>query len=303
MTITKVNCPANKVAIKCPYTQTPELIVVHNTFGTSSAMSEVSYMLGNDKYVSFHYAVDNERAVQGIDENRCAWHSGNYPINLKSIGIEICYSKNGGEIFEQSENNAAELIADILKRYGWGIDKVRYHKEFANTSCPHKTLELGWERFLNKVRAKLNVAPAPTPAPSTPAPQAVKYSAGSYKVIASNGVNVRPEPNTNKKPVATIGFGSMQGIDRTEGSWGHLSNNAGWICLDYCSKTDAPTPTPNVKGYVLGRYKVNTTDGLRVRTGPSVDNPRIKTYPNGTIFDTYQISGNWAKTPSRICMP
>ena len=134
MQISKVNCPENKIAIKCPYTQTPEMIVVYNTAATSSAISEISYMLDNNNYVSFHYAVDNDRVVQGVDENRCAWHAGNYPINLKSIGIEICYSMTGGEIFEQAGRNAAILIASILKQYSWGLDRVRYYKEFANTN-------------------------------------------------------------------------------------------------------------------------------------------------------------------------
>ena len=78
MQITKVNCPANKVKYKCPYTMNAEYITVHNTANDASAMAEVSYMLSNNNYTSFHYAVDDYRVVQGIDTNRNAWHAGKY---------------------------------------------------------------------------------------------------------------------------------------------------------------------------------------------------------------------------------
>ena len=193
MQISKVNCPENKIAIKCPYTQTPEMIVVHNTAATSSAMSEISYMLDNNNYVSFHYAVDNDRVVQGVDENRCAWHAGNYPINFKSIGIEICYSMTGGVIFEQAGRNAAILIASILKQYGWGIDRVRYYKEFANTNCPHITLEKGLDRFLNMIKEQLGEV-------SVNIPQEQSSSASVNKqvrVTAIQGLNARSGADIN----------------------------------------------------------------------------------------------------------
>ena len=158
MKITKVVCPSDKIKIKCPYTMEPEYVTVHNTANDASAMSEVSYMLGNSNEVSFHYAVDDTRAVQGIDENRNAWHAGDGSKgkgNRKSIGIEICYSKSGGSNFTKSEKNAAILVADILKRYGWGIDKVKRHKDWSGKNCPHRTIKLGWDRFLKMVEAEL----------------------------------------------------------------------------------------------------------------------------------------------------
>lgn len=69
-------CPQSKWNIKCPYTMTPQYITIHNTANDASAMSEVSYMIGNNNQTSYHYAVDDYRAVQGILENRNAWHAG-----------------------------------------------------------------------------------------------------------------------------------------------------------------------------------------------------------------------------------
>ena len=157
--ITYVKCPENKYSIKCPYVMNPTRIVVHNTASTASAMNEISYMLTNDKTTSFHYAVDDTRAVQGLPLNRNGWHAGdgrNGKGNRYGIGIEICYSKTGGEKFTKSEENGAELVAMLLKQYNWGIDKVTKHQDYSGKYCPHKKLDLGWQRFLDMVQDKLD---------------------------------------------------------------------------------------------------------------------------------------------------
>lgn len=162
MKITNVICPQSKYSIKCPYEMTPEYITVHNTYNDASAMSEVSYMLGNNLKTSFHAAVDNERIVTGIPFNRNGWHAGdgkNGTGNRKSIGIEICYSKSGGERFIQAEKLAAEYIAYLLKQYGWGLDRVKKHQDWSGKYCPHRTLDMGWQRFLNIVASYYNKKP------------------------------------------------------------------------------------------------------------------------------------------------
>lgn len=163
MQITNVKCPEKKYSIKCPYEMTPEYITVHNTYNDASAMSEISYMLGNNLKTSFHVAVDNERVVTAIPFNRNAWHAGDGrgAGNMKSIGIEICYSKSGGERFDEAEELAAEYIAYLLKQYGWGIDRVRTHKSWSGKYCPHRTLDYGWERFLDKIRHYLGLQTNP----------------------------------------------------------------------------------------------------------------------------------------------
>ena len=160
MQITNVRCPENKYSIKCPYEMTPEGITVHNTYNDASAMAEISYMLGNNLKTSFHVAVDNERVVTGIPFNRNTWNAGdgrNGFGNRKTISIEICYSKSGGERFDEAEELAAEYIAYLLKQYGWGIDKVGTHQMRSGKYCPHRTLDYGWDRFLDKIRHYLGL--------------------------------------------------------------------------------------------------------------------------------------------------
>ncbi|MEE0752567.1 MAG: hypothetical protein U0O00_07600, partial [Frisingicoccus sp.] len=67
-----------------------------------------------------------------------------------------CFSLSGGERFIQAEKNTAEFIAEILKRKGWGIERVKKHQDWNGKYCPHRTLDMGWGRFLNMIRGFLN---------------------------------------------------------------------------------------------------------------------------------------------------
>lgn len=161
--ITKNICPETKWNIKCPYNMKPIGITVHNTANDASALSEIKYMISNNAETSFHYAVDDKEAVQGLPLDRNGWHAsdGNGPGNRTTIAIEICYSKSGGERFDKAEENAAELIADLLKKYGWDISVVKRHYDYAPDKkyCPHRTMDKGWDRFLNMIKAKLEDNP------------------------------------------------------------------------------------------------------------------------------------------------
>jgi len=160
--------PVSKYSIKCPYKMTPIGITVHNTANDASALNEIAYMTNNNYEISYHYAVDDIQAVQGLPLNRNGWHAsdGNGTGNRKTIAIEICYSKSGGARFDKAEENASELIAQLLKQYGWGIDRVKRHYDYAPNKkyCPHRTMDKGWDRFLNMIKAKLNSSSTqPTP--------------------------------------------------------------------------------------------------------------------------------------------
>ncbi len=159
MNIVKNLVDPEKYGIKCPYEMVPEFIVVHNTYNDAPARNEIAYMIGNDNKTSFHYAIDDEEIVQGIPEDRNAWHAsdgGNGAGNRKGIAIEICYSESGGEKFIAAEKLAAKFIACKLMEKGWGIDRVKKHQDFADKYCPHRTLDMGWERFLQMVKTELD---------------------------------------------------------------------------------------------------------------------------------------------------
>lgn len=151
--------PQSKYNIKCPYLMNAAFIVVHNTANDASARDEIAYMISNNNEVSFHYAIDDKEIVQGIPENRNAWHAGdgrNGKGNRYGLSIEICHSKSGGKRFDEAEKLAAKFIAYKLKENGWGIDRVKKHQDFSGKYCPHRTLDMGWQRFLGMVKSELD---------------------------------------------------------------------------------------------------------------------------------------------------
>ena len=157
MNIVKKLCPQERYDIKCPYLREPDRIVVHNTANDAPAANEISYMINRPEEVSFHFAADDTEVVQGLPLERNAWASGDGlgAGNLRGIHVEICYSKSGGERFQRAEENAARLIAELLKERGWGLDRVTKHQDYDGKYCPHRTLDLGWERFLKMVKKYL----------------------------------------------------------------------------------------------------------------------------------------------------
>ena len=226
--------PKDKYAIKCPYTRTPTRVVIHNTANDAPAANEISYMRYNDLEISFHYAVDDVNIVQGIPESRNAWASGDGhgKGNMEGIHIEICYSKSGGEKFDKAEQNAAEFTANLLKKYGWGIDKVTKHRDYDGKYCPHRTLDRGWQRFLSMVKRYMEPAKAPVASKLTP-----------YLIRKNcrDALNIRKGPSTNYGILGQIkdtlrytiveersGPGSHKG-------WGRLKAG-GWIALDWVKK-------------------------------------------------------------------
>lgn len=291
MEIIQLLCPSDKYSIKCPYSMIPQGITIHNTANDASAKNEVSYMLTNNNKVSYHFAVDDIRAVQGIPLDRNAWHAGdggNGFGNRYTIGIEICYSKSGGDRFHVAERNGAELTARLMLQYGWGISTigtkvVNTHQSRSGKYCPHRTLDEGLERFWNMVRekyAELSGQPIPTPAPT---PSAPAVSGDSYLVRVTTGaLNIRAGAGTQYDITGCIRDRGTYTIVETNGDWGRLKSGAGWICLRYTSKgsgsTVPSTPTQPVGHYVGESVTINGVYTSSMSTKKL--NPAVKT---GTI--------------------
>lgn len=175
MEIKKNLVPENKYKIKCPYRMTPEFIVVHNTANDASAANEITYMRRNNNETSFHFAVDDKEIIQGLPLDRNGWHAGdgdNGRGNRKGIAIEICYSKSGGERFIAAEKLAAKFIAELLHERGWGVKQVKKHQDFSPNKkyCPHRTLKMGWQRFLNMIQDELDALKKPKKEPAEDGP-------------------------------------------------------------------------------------------------------------------------------------
>lgn len=170
---------ANKYSIKAPYSMKAEYITVHNTANDASAANEIAYMIRNNNATSFHVAIDDKEAIEAIPFSRNAWHAGdgaNGTGNRKSIGIEICYSKSGGDRYKKAEANAIEYIAQALVQLGLNPDCVRYHKQWSGKNCPHRIIAEGREdsfkaaieKRYNELKNPKPVAPKPKPVVPSP---------------------------------------------------------------------------------------------------------------------------------------
>lgn len=158
-TIVDKYIPTSKYDRKAPYSMSAETITFHNTANDATALGEISYMTTNDNQTSCHVAIDNIHAVQAIPFSRSAWHAGDGASgagNRKSIGIEVCYSKSGGVKYAAAEENAIEYIAHIFKDKGWGIGRVKWHRDWSGKNCPHRVLDEGRATSVhNRISAKL----------------------------------------------------------------------------------------------------------------------------------------------------
>lgn len=141
---------------------TPTTITIHNTGNPSStARNERGWLMNpkNDRTASFHIVVDENEAIEVIPLNEVAWHAGDgsgaKSGNRTSIGIEICESGNYAKTLE----NAAELVAKLLKDFGWGVDRLRRHYDWSGKICPRLMYDggkwTGWKKFLKLVEEKL----------------------------------------------------------------------------------------------------------------------------------------------------
>lgn len=198
---------SSKYSIKCPYSMKATRIVVHNTANDASARNEISYMISNNNQVSFHYAIDDIEVVQGLPENRNGWHAGdgNGKGNREGIAIEICYSKSGGTRFINAEKLASKFIAQLLKEKGWGISEVTKHQDYSGKYCPHRTLDMGWQRFLNMVQDELNTLNGvQSNSASTTSNGKLENYSGYVEVIyaGSDGLDYHSSPSWDSKTVA-----------------------------------------------------------------------------------------------------
>lgn len=255
----------SKYNIKCPYSMTPTRIVVHNTANDASANNEIKYMISNNNEVSFHYAVDDKEVVQGIPTNRNAWHAGdgNGTGNRNGIAVEICYSKSSGDRFIKAEQNAAKFIAQLLKERGWGIDKVTKHQDYSGKYCPHRTLDMGWQRFLNMVSAEMGNATGTTTTTTSSSGVTGDITYQSYDNVKKQWL---PEV-VNYNDYAG-NFGNAMGGLRAKCEYGEIKmqvHTVGGSWLDWVSSKNYKKNDKNNGNSYAGIYNKNV-DGVRIKS-------------------------------------
>lgn len=301
--------PSSKYSLKAPYSMTPEYITVHNTSNSASAQNEITYMKNNNNATSYHVCIDEKYVIQAIPFNRNAWHAGdgaNGTGNRKSIGIEIARSTStDSNLFAEAEKNAAKYIATLLKQYNWTTAKVKRHKDWSGKNCPHKTIQLGWDRFIKMIQKELDVLNGKV---TTSQPTTTSYKIGSYNknVKTTDSLNIRAKRNPSATKTGTIPKGTIVKVDyilyqdnsvSKKGSlWGsvYTEYGDGFICMDYVTPTTAAVTTTKKVS-----YKVRiTVASLNIRKGPGASYAVNGSVSKGQVFTIVEEKDGWGKLKS-----
>lgn len=233
--------------------------------------------------IGYHFYVRKDGSIyRGRKENTVGAHA--YGSNYTSIGICAEGNFETDTMSAEQKNSIIELVNYLKNKYG--VTKVLRHKDVNATACPGKNYP--FDEIVNGVASE--------------ATKSSENADNEYLVkVTANALNIRAGAGTNYNIVGCIRDKGTYTIIETQGNWGKLKSGAGWICLDYTNKENSEVQSSS--RYVLGKYVVNTKSGLNVRSGAGTNYKIVKTYINGTRFDTYEIKNNWAKTPSGwVCL-
>ena len=289
MNIVKNLVSESKYSVKCPYSMTPEFIVVHNTANDATAQNEIKYMISNNNQVSFHFAVDDKEIVQGLPLDRNAWACGdgaNGKGNRKGIQIEICYSKSGGVRFENAEKNAAKFIAQLLKERGWGVDKIKKHQDFSNKYCPHRTLDKGWASFVNMVKDYLNELNHPVQ--ST---QPSSISVGDKVKVKTTATHY-----ATGQSMASFVKGSAYEVTKVDGNKLLLSDIVSWVWDYDVDKVESTTQSSSDSSFLVEII----CNELNIRQQADFNSKVVGTVKKGEVFTIVEESNGLGKLKSGV---
>lgn len=134
-------------------------IVLHETDNFEEgvgAKNHATFLKENNmKSTSWHYTVDDTEIYHHIPDNEVANHAADEDGNLYGVGIELCVNRDGN--FEKTFENAAKLVAYLLKEYNLTIYDIKTHQDFSGKDCPHSILENNrMNEFKRKVESFMN---------------------------------------------------------------------------------------------------------------------------------------------------
>lgn len=139
-------------------------IVMHYTGNNGdTAWANTNYFKSVNRGASAHYFVDENGIWQCVEDKDIAWHVGNdtykHPScrNNNSIGVEMCSRKDGDYYFKDGTvSNAAELVKQLMKKYGVPIENVIRHYDVTGKICPAPYVNnSAWQAFKSKLKTEV----------------------------------------------------------------------------------------------------------------------------------------------------
>lgn len=150
----------NKIEMPTKRTKALLGITIHNTENITSAKGTTkaeqyvrATVNGNMGDVRVHYYVDETEAWHCLPDNWIGWHAAdgaNGNGNTATIAIEVIGDS------EKSEDNAARLVAALMKQYNLTTDNLYTHSHWLNV----KDGKTGTREYLNTLRRNGKNCPA-----------------------------------------------------------------------------------------------------------------------------------------------
>lgn len=140
-------------------------ITIHETANTGVGADADSHanFINNGSQETWHYTVDDTKAVQHFLHTTSCWHGGTYNGNIQSIGIEMCVNSDGNYL--KTLQNTIELVKIIQGQENISADNVVQHHYWSGKNCPTLLREgshgMTWNEFIAGVKGKTTKKKAP----------------------------------------------------------------------------------------------------------------------------------------------
>lgn len=243
-----------------------DTITIHCIVGQWTAKQGCDYFATTDRQCSANYVVGKDGSIGlSVNEKDRSWCSSNGTNDNRAITIEVASdTTHPYAVTAKAYAALLDLVTDICKRNGikklvWSTNKndrvnhrngcnMTVHRDFANKACPGEYLYSRHGEIAAEVNRRLQGASNGGGVVVTP-PAAEKPTGGTtgatvtpYHVrVKITNLNIRKGPGTNYGATSYIQPGIYTIVAESTGKgaakWGKLKSGAGWISLDYATKT------------------------------------------------------------------
>jgi len=243
-----------------------DTITIHCIVGQWTAKQGCDYFATTDRQCSANYVVGKDGSIGlSVDEKDRSWCSSNGTNDNRAITIEVASdTTHPYAVTAKAYAALLDLVTDICKRNGikklvWSTNKndrvnhlngcnMTVHRDFANKACPGEYLYSRHGEIAAEVNRRLQGASAgggvvvTPPATEKPAGGTTGAAVTPYLVrVKITNLNIRKGPGTNYGSTGFIKPGVYTIVAESTGAgatkWGKLKSGAGWISLDYATKT------------------------------------------------------------------
>lgn len=253
-------------------THSIDRITPHCVVGQCSVETLGNIFMPVSKQASCNYGIGADgRVLLCVNEANRSWCTSSNANDQRAVTIECASNASAPYAFKDVVyQKLITLCVDICKRNGkkkllWLGDKnttlnyspksdemvLTVHRWFANKSCPGDWMYARMGDLASKVTAQLGGKTSGTTGGNTsgkPSGNTSGTTTTNYTVkITASDLNIRSGPGTNYSTKGFIKPGVYTIVAESSGAgatkWGKLKSGAGWVSLDYCTKTGSASAT------------------------------------------------------------